>query len=123
MKNLETKIYKVNGQWDAYANENTVRTQSFAQVAAENGRIWDEMTSRQKSNFRKRHTCKPIPTTIEVFSVTAYVPYVFSEFQLQEAAINAMIHNRRNSIFLECKNGKTGYEASATITAVKTIFN
>ena len=123
MKTIETKIYKVNGQWDVYANESTVRTQSFSQVASELGRNWDEMTSRQKSNFRKRHTCNTVETTIEVYSVMATVPEIFSVYQLQEAAINAMIHGRKQTVFLECKNGRTGYEAIAAIEHVETLVN
>ena len=110
MKTLTAKVFRVNGQFDIYANENTVRTQSYAALAKEMGRDWEEMSKRAKANFRSRHICKPLPTKIEVFEVEATVPEIFSNYQLKEAAIHYLIFPPTRRIFLKCKNGVSGYE-------------
>ena len=111
MKTITTQVVKVNGQFDIYANENTKRFQYYADLAEEMGRDWNGMSKRSKSNFRKRHAdkLKEITTTIQVYEVTATVPNIFREFQLKQAAINHLIHPG-SAIFLECKNGRTGYQ-------------
>ena len=110
MKTLTAKVFRVNGRFDIYANENTVRTQSYAALAKEMGRDWEAMSKRAKANFRSRHICKPVTTKIEVFEVQARVPDIFSNYQLQEAAINYLIFPATRTIFLQCKNGVSGYE-------------
>ena len=111
MKTITTKVYRVNGQFDIYADENTKRFQSYASLASEMGHDWHAMSKRAKSNFRKRHAnkIKEIPTKIEAFEVTATVPNIFSEFQLKDAAIRHLIHPGSGTLFLECKNGVSGY--------------
>ncbi len=111
MKNLETRVFKVNGFFDRYANENTKRKQSFSSLAKEMGRNWDEMTKRQRQNFRKRHAnkLKEIPTKIEIYEVKAFnVPNIFSDFQLREAAIDKLIFELP-TLFLRCKTVDKGY--------------
>lgn len=112
MKTLTAKVFKVNGQFDIYANEKTVRTQSYSSLAKEIGRDWEAMSKRAKANFRSRNICKPVATKIEVFEVQARVPEIFSNYQLQEAAINYLIFPATGSLFLECKNGVSGYETA-----------
>jgi len=111
MKTLTTQVVKVNGQFDIYADENTKRVQSYSDLATEMGRNWEDMSKRSKSNFRKRHAdkIKEITTQIEVFEITATVPVIFGEYQLKQATINHLIHPASGNIFLECKNGTTGY--------------
>jgi hypothetical protein len=114
MKTLETKVFKINGKFDKYASENTQRTENYADLAVRMGRDYSAMSKRQKANFRKRHSDKinPINTVIEIFEVKAHnVPNIFSEYQLRNAAINNLIHNS-DSLFLECKNGETGYRVN-----------
>jgi hypothetical protein len=110
MKKLTTQIFKVNGKFDIYADENTKRVQDYSELAVKMGREWKDMSKRSKSNFRKRHAdkIKEIPTKVKVFDVSAIVPDIFGEYQLKEAAINNLIH-KSSSLFLKCKNGKTGY--------------
>ena len=110
MKTLTAKVFRVNGQFDIYANEKTVRTQSYYSLAKEMGRDWEAMSKRAKTNFRSRHICKPVQTKIEVFEIQATVPEIFSNYQLQEAAINYLIFPSAGTIFLKCKNGVSGYE-------------
>ena len=114
MKTLTTKIVKVNGQFDIYANENTKRFQNYADLAVEMGRNWDDMSKRSKSNFRKRHAdkIKEIPTQIEVFQITATIPEIFGEYQLKQSAINHLIHPASATIFLKCKNNISGYQTN-----------
>ena len=114
MKTITTTVTRVNGQFDIYANDNPERTQSYASLAEEMGRNWDEMSKRAKANFRRRHQgeCKPIETNVEVYKVEATVPNIFGEFQLKEAAIQHLIFPNTPTIFLECKNGKTGYQTT-----------
>jgi len=124
MKTLTTKVFKVNGQFDVYATETTVRTQGYADVAKEMGKDWDNMSSRSKGNFRRRHNCKPIPTRIEVFEIKATIPNIFSEHQLKDAAIHHLIHPATGTLFLRCKNGESGYETvSFTIKRLEDIIN
>ena len=114
MQVLKTQVVKVNGQFDVYASENTKRFQQYADLATEMGRNWNEMTKRARANFRKNHAdkIKEIPTKIEVFEVTATIPLIFGEYQLKEAAIHHLIFPNSGTLFLECKNGKTGYSTS-----------
>ena len=124
MKTLTAKVFRVNGKFDIYANENTVRTQSYAVLAKEMGRDWSAMSKRAKANFRSRHICKPVQTKIEVFEVEATIPEIFSNYQLQEAAINYLIFPETGTIFLKCKNGISGYEtANFSIKKVEDINN
>ncbi|WP_291871073.1 hypothetical protein [Maribacter sp.] len=111
MKTISTTVLKVNGQFNVYATEKTKITQNYSDLAEELGRDWDLMSKRSKANFRKKQqgNCKEIDTTITVYNVTATVPNIFSEFQLKEAAINHLIHPASGTLFLMCKNGKTGY--------------
>jgi hypothetical protein len=113
MKTIETTVCRVNGQFDRFASENTVRVQSYASLASEHGKSWSDMSARQKANFRRRHSgdLKDIETTVEVFHVTAVVPEIFHEFQVKEAAIHALILNS-STLFVECKNGTSGWETS-----------
>ena len=110
MKTLTAKVFRVNGQFDIYANEKTVRTQSYAALAKEMGRDWEAMSKRAKANFRSRQICKPVQTKIEVFEIQATVPEIFSNYQLQEATIQYLIFPPTRTIFLKCKNGVSGYE-------------
>jgi len=114
MKTLTTKVFKVNGQFDIFANENTKRTQNYSDLAKELGRNWTEMSKRAKTNFRKRQSenIKNIETKIETFAITATIPVIFSEFQLKEAIIQHLIHPASGTLFLKCKNGETGYSTS-----------
>jgi hypothetical protein len=114
MKTIETKVFKVNGQFDVYANEDTRRIESYAALAAEMGRDWKSFSPRAKRNFRRRHAekLKYLPTTIEVYSVTATIPNIFSEFQLKEATIQFLIFEMTGTLFLRCKNGVSGYETT-----------
>ena len=124
METLTAKGFRVNGQFDIYANENTVRTQSYSSLAKEMGRDWEEMSKRAKANFRRRNICKPVPTKIEVFEIQATVPYIFSNYQLQEAAINYLIFPATRTIFLKCKNDVSGYEtANFSIKKLEDINN
>jgi len=111
MKTITTKVIKVNNQFDIYATEKTKRVQNYSDLAAELGKNWYEMSNRSKSNFRKKqqNNIKEINTKIEVFNVTAKIPNIFSKFQLKEAAIHHLIFPNSGTIFLKCKNGKTGY--------------
>jgi len=118
---IKTKIFKINGQFDKYATEGTVRYQNWSDLAKELGKDWDNMTKRQKTNFRYRHPgqLKPIPTNVEIYEVKANVPPLFGESQLIDAAIHALIFKRK-TLFLECKNGISGWEtADFTITKIK----
>jgi hypothetical protein len=114
MKNLRTEVVRVNGQYDVYADRNTVRYQSYADLAAEMGKDWGNMNKRQKSNFRRENASriKPIPTRIEVYLIEAIVPNIFGEHQLKQAAIDHLIHPGRGTIFLECKNGVSGWSTT-----------
>jgi hypothetical protein len=113
MKTITTKVFKINGQFDKYAHENTRKSQSYSDLALEMGRNYSEMSKRQRANFRKRHATKikGINTNVEIFEVTAEIPVIFSEYQLKEAAIHSIIHESR-SLFLLCRNGKTGYNVN-----------
>ena len=126
MKTLTAKVFRVNGQFDIYANEKTVRTQSFYSLAKEMGRDWSAMSKRAKAIFRSRHICKPVQTKIEVFEVEATVPEIFSNHQLQEATIHYLIFPETRTIFLKCKckNGFSGYEtANFSIKQLEDINN
>jgi len=111
MKTLSTKVFKVNGQFDIHASEATQRTENYADLAHQQGRVWSEMSKRAKNNFRKRcqKNIKNIKTNIETFVITANVPNMFSESQLKEASIRFLINPSMKTLFLECKNGKRGY--------------
>ena len=111
MTTLTTTVVKVNGQFDIYATETTQRIQNYADLANELGKDWDAMSKRAKSNFRKRNqgNCKNIDTNIEIYNITAHVPSIFSEHQLKEAVIHHLIFPTSGTLFLKCKNGKTGY--------------
>ena len=113
MKTIKTKVFKINGQFDKYAHENTQRSQSYSDLALEMNKNYSEMSKRQRANFRKRNAgkIKGISTSIEVFEVTAEIPAIFNEYQLKEAAIHSIIHESR-SLFLLCRNGKTGYNVN-----------
>ncbi|WP_026755041.1 hypothetical protein [Sediminibacter sp. Hel_I_10] len=114
MTTLSTTVFKINGQFDIYASENTVRYQNYSDLAEEMGLNWKEMSKRARSNFRRKNqeNIKPIATNIEAFHITAEVPQIFDEHQLKEATIHHLIFPSSNTIFLKCKNGKTGYSTS-----------
>lgn len=111
MKTISTTVVSINGQFDIYANETTQRTQNYADLALEQGKDYSAMSKSAKLNFRKRNQgkCKVVEETIEVFKITATIPNIFSEFQLKEATIHHLIFPASQTIFLKCKNGKTGY--------------
>jgi len=114
MKTLTTKVVKINGQFDVYSDENAKRFQNYSDLAAELGRDWNEMSKRARANFRRRNAdkVKEIPTHVECYEITATIPVIFGEYQLKRAAINHLIHPATGTIFLECKNGRTGYSTN-----------